>query len=79
VTLRPAQDGVPGALASILAAVTELAQSGTWSRVKACRNPPCHVGFYDTTRNESATYHSPRCRSMVSMRTYRERKKAGLE
>jgi predicted RNA-binding Zn ribbon-like protein len=75
-SLRPAQDGVPGAFTAVLAAIAEVAQTGAWARVKACRNPPCRFAFFDTTRNASATYHSAQCRSMVSMRAYRERRKA---
>ena len=75
VTLRAGQTGVPGLLATVLAGITELAQSGAWSRVKACRNPPCHFGFFDRTRNTSAGFCSPGCASQASMRAYRQRKK----
>jgi predicted RNA-binding Zn ribbon-like protein len=74
-TLRASQTGVPGVLASVLAGITELAQSGAWSRVKACRNQPCHFGFFDRTRNSSAAFCSPGCASQASMRAYRQRKK----
>ncbi|WP_231496500.1 CGNR zinc finger domain-containing protein [Rhodococcus sp. UNC363MFTsu5.1] len=67
--------GVPGALGTILAAVTEVAQSGDWTRIKACCNPPCHFGFVDRTRNRAARYCSPGCGSQVSMRAYRQRQK----
>lgn len=76
VSLKSAQAGVPGILGSVLAGVTELAQSGAWSRVKACRNEPCHFGFFDRTRNGSAVYCSSGCNSQASMRAYRERKKS---
>lgn len=75
VRLRPAGESAIGVYAAILGAVSELALAGTWGRVKACRNPRCHEGFYDTTKNGSALYHAPGCRSQVSMRAYRERKK----
>lgn len=75
VRLMPAQAGVPGAFGSLLAAVTDLARQGTWTRLKACRNPPCHLGFYDRTRNSSAVYCSPRrCGAQVAMRSYRSRR-----
>jgi predicted RNA-binding Zn ribbon-like protein len=75
------QAGVPGVFGTVLAGVTELAQSGAWGRVKACRNPPCHFGFFDRTRNGSAVYCSSTCNSQASMRAYRRRKKdlAALE
>ncbi|MBO0877392.1 MAG: ABATE domain-containing protein [Pseudonocardia sp.] len=74
-TLRASQSGVPGVLASVLAGITELALSGAWSRVKACRNQPCHFGFFDRTRNSSAAFCGPGCASQASMRAYRQRKK----
>jgi predicted RNA-binding Zn ribbon-like protein len=74
---RPAQPGVPGAFGRILSASAELAVRGTWLRIKACRNPPCHLGFYDRTRNASAAYCNPRrCGTQVAMRAYRARKDA---
>ncbi|WP_449066404.1 CGNR zinc finger domain-containing protein [Planomonospora algeriensis] len=77
VRLVPAQEGVPGAFGGLLAAVAELARNGTWARLKACRNPPCHLGFYDRTRNCSAAYCSPRrCGAQVAMRSYRSRRAA---
>ncbi|MGK8556129.1 CGNR zinc finger domain-containing protein [Nocardia gipuzkoensis] len=80
VTMENAQliagaTGVPGALGTILAAVTEAAHSGDWMRIKACCNPPCHFGFVDRTRNRAARYCSPGCGSQVSMRAYRQRQK----
>ncbi|MEU3012145.1 CGNR zinc finger domain-containing protein [Nocardia asteroides] len=73
--LRTGSTGVPGALGAVLAAVTEVAQSGDWIRVKACCNPPCHFGFLDRTRNRAARYCSPGCGSQVSMRALRLRRK----
>ncbi|MEU1425135.1 CGNR zinc finger domain-containing protein [Kitasatospora sp. NPDC005751] len=75
VQLLPTGDGVPGALAHVLAAASDVALRGAWMRLKACRNPPCHLGFYDRSRNSSAAYCSPnRCGAQVAMRTYRTRK-----
>ncbi|MFB9879960.1 CGNR zinc finger domain-containing protein [Planobispora siamensis] len=80
VRLLPAQAGVAGAFGALLAAVADLAGKGTWTRVKACRNPPCHLGFYDRTRNCSAAYCSPRrCGAQVAMRSYRSRRAGGTE
>lgn len=77
-SFRPAQPGVPGALASILSAAAELAVGGTWPRVKACRNHVCQMGFYDRSRNSSAACCSPdRCGAQVAMRAYRARRGTG--
>ncbi|UFS96100.1 CGNR zinc finger domain-containing protein [Nocardia huaxiensis] len=80
VTAQDAQlfagsSGVPGVLGSVLAAVTETAQRGDWTRIKACCNPPCHFGFIDRTRNRAARFCSPGCGSQVSMRALRQRRK----
>ena len=75
VRLASAQTGVLAAFGSVLAAAAEFAQSGDWGRIKACRNPPCHFGFFDRTRNSSAGFCSPGCRSQASMRAYRARRR----
>lgn len=69
------QTGIPRVFGTILAAVTDFARQGNWSRLKACRNPSCHLGFFDRTRNSSALYCSSGCNSQVSMRAYRQRQK----
>jgi predicted RNA-binding Zn ribbon-like protein len=74
--LRAAQDGVPGALAAVLAAVAELSLAGRWPRMKACRNQPCHFAFADRTRDMSATFCSPQCAGQATMRNYRARQRA---
>ncbi|MGI3779228.1 MAG: CGNR zinc finger domain-containing protein [Janthinobacterium lividum] len=76
VRLAPAQGGFPGAVGSVLAAMTDLALTGTWSRLKACRNQPCHMAFFDRSRNTSGAYCSPGCSSQVAMRAYRQRRAA---
>jgi predicted RNA-binding Zn ribbon-like protein len=73
--LTSAQTGIPRVFGTILATVTEFARLGNWSRLKACRNPVCHLGFFDRTRNSSALYCSSGCSSQVSMRAYRQRRK----
>jgi predicted RNA-binding Zn ribbon-like protein len=74
--LWPLQDGLPGVLGRVLACIAELSLAGQWSRLKACRNPPCHFAFFDKTRNTSAGYCSPQCASQSSMRAYRQRQRA---
>ena len=74
--LLPLHGGLPGTLARVLGAASELAFAGDWSRLKACRNEPCHFAFADRTRNTSAAYCSPQCASQASMRAYRARQKA---
>lgn len=75
VELASPQAGVEGVFGTVLAAVTTFAQSSDWGRIKACRNPPCHFGFFDRTRNGGGLYCSPGCGSQVSMRNYRQRRR----
>ncbi|OJF10378.1 CGNR zinc finger domain-containing protein [Couchioplanes caeruleus] len=74
--LTSEQAGVPRALGMILAAITETAATDKWGRLKACRNPPCHIGFFDRTRNASGAYCSSGCGSQVSMRALRRRRQS---
>ncbi|MFJ5831486.1 CGNR zinc finger domain-containing protein [Streptomyces sp. NPDC093089] len=77
VELASPQTGVPRVFGTVLAAVTTFAQSGDWRRIKACRNPPCHFGFFDRTRNGAGLYCSTGCGSQVSMRKHRQRQRRG--
>ncbi|MFD7027258.1 CGNR zinc finger domain-containing protein [Streptomyces sp. NPDC059917] len=79
VELTSPQAGVERVFGTVLAAVTTFAQSGDWGRIKACRNPPCHFGFFDRTRNGGGLYCSPGCGSQVSMRNYRQRQRQGSQ
>ncbi|WP_439678540.1 CGNR zinc finger domain-containing protein [Embleya sp. MST-111070] len=77
VELASPQAGVPRVFGTVLAAVTTFAQSSDWGRIKACRNPPCHFGFLDRTRNGRGLYCTPGCGSQVSMRKHRRRLGSG--
>lgn len=72
-TFVPSQSGVPGAFGALFAAAADLAARGGWSRLKVCKNPSCHAGFFDKTRNSSGLYCSTTCGSQMSMRAYRSR------
>ena len=72
-SVTPVGGGLPGVLAHVLGAATEIALSGQWPRMKACRNEPCHTAFVDRSKNTSGAYCSPQCASQASMRAYRAR------
>jgi predicted RNA-binding Zn ribbon-like protein len=76
IRLRAARSGLAGAFGQVLASIAALSLSGEWSRVKACRNEPCHRAFIDHSRNTSAVYCGPQCGSQVSMRAHRARRRA---
>lgn len=69
----PAQSGVLGAFAGLLAAASDLAARGAWPRMKICKNPTCYSGFFDRTRNTSGLYCSTACSSQAAQRAYRNR------
>jgi predicted RNA-binding Zn ribbon-like protein len=75
VTVAAESRGVPGVLGGVLAAITELGLSGEWDRVKACCNPPCHLGFVDRTRNRAGRFCSSTCGSQASVRAHRARQR----
>ncbi|MGI3783979.1 MAG: CGNR zinc finger domain-containing protein [Janthinobacterium lividum] len=75
VRLVPAGAGLNGVVGELFAALTGIALSDAWSRIKACRNEPCHFAFFDRSRNTSALYCSAACGTQVAMRTYRRRQR----
>jgi len=79
-TLEPDIAGVDGALARLVGIVFTAMTSGTWARLKACRNERCQKAFYDTSRNRSGAWCSmARCGSRLKARAYRHRRAAHLE
>jgi predicted RNA-binding Zn ribbon-like protein len=46
------------ALATLLAVVADAVAAGTWTRLKACREPSCRWAFYDHSRNRRRTWCS---------------------
>ncbi|WP_250907209.1 CGNR zinc finger domain-containing protein [Nonomuraea sp. NEAU-A123] len=49
---------VDAALAGLLAVVAEAMAAGTWTRLKACREPSCRWAYYDYSRNRRRTWCS---------------------
>lgn len=69
--LVPQAPGVDGALAAILAVVTEAIFDGTWSRFKACRQHDCQWAFYDHSRNAAGVWCSMQvCGGRAKQRAY---------
>lgn len=75
VRLVPAQDGVLGGFGALFAAAADLAARGGWARLKMCKDPSCHTGFFDKTRNSSGLYCSTACSTRTAARAYRSRTK----
>jgi predicted RNA-binding Zn ribbon-like protein len=52
-------------------------QHELWPRLKACRNPPCSVVFYDSSKNQSRVWHNTAvCGNLVNLRAARARQRA---
>jgi predicted RNA-binding Zn ribbon-like protein len=72
--LVPDARGVNGALGRLLAIVHDAIAQGTWTRLKACREPDCEWAFYDHTKNHSGAWCSMEgCGNRAKARAYRER------
>jgi predicted RNA-binding Zn ribbon-like protein len=77
--LQPAADGVDGALGRLLAIVDRAIADGTWTRLKACREPTCEWAFYDYTKNRSRTWCTMEvCGNRAKARAYRQRRTAAV-
>jgi predicted RNA-binding Zn ribbon-like protein len=76
VALAPARGGIDGAVARVLAAIAAASISGTWRRLKACRDDTCRWAFYDSSRNASSAWCSMAvCGNRAKARRHRERKR----
>ena len=52
-------------------------QHELWPRLKACRNPPCSVVFFDSSKNQSRVWHNTSvCGNLVNLRAARARQRA---
>jgi predicted RNA-binding Zn ribbon-like protein len=73
--LEPQADGVAGALGRLLVIVQVAIASGTWERLKACRDESCEWAFYDHTKNRSGAWCTMDvCGNRAKARAYRERR-----
>lgn len=76
-SVQPSAGGVDGALGRLLATVQAASADGSWSRLKACREPSCEWAFYDYTKNRSGAWCTMEvCGNRAKARAYRERRAA---
>lgn len=74
VRLRPAGNGLPAALAHIVATVAEASALGTWTRTKVCAAETCRWAFVDSSKNRSRRWCAMGvCGNRQKTRAYRER------
>ncbi|MEO3876369.1 CGNR zinc finger domain-containing protein [Nonomuraea sp. B12E4] len=70
---------VEAALARLLAVVAEAVAEGTWTRLKACREPSCRWAYYDHSRNRRRTWCSMDiCGNRAKARASHHRKSTAL-
>jgi predicted RNA-binding Zn ribbon-like protein len=75
--LRPGEEGVRGALATLLAGIAVARANGTWERLKACSADDCQWAFYDRSKNRSGRWCSMRtCGNRTKTRAYRTRRRS---
>jgi predicted RNA-binding Zn ribbon-like protein len=78
-SVQPAAGGVDGALGRLLTIVHGAIADGSWSRLKACRDPTCEWAFYDYTKNRSGAWCTMEvCGNRAKARAYRERHTASV-
>jgi predicted RNA-binding Zn ribbon-like protein len=77
--LRPADDGVRGALSGLVVAVADSVADGSWPRLKLCRAADCQWAFHDLSKNHSRAWCAMGvCGNRRKTRAYRARRRATL-
>jgi predicted RNA-binding Zn ribbon-like protein len=74
--LRPAAEGVRGALAGLMVAVAAAGADGGWPRLKICASDECQWAFFDASKNQSRTWCEWGCGNRAKTRSYRARRRA---
>ncbi|MFF7190686.1 CGNR zinc finger domain-containing protein [Streptomyces sp. NPDC008222] len=77
VRLEPRGTGWRRVAALALIEVFLAQQTGTWPRLKMCRNDRCGTMFFDRSRNNSGVWHNVKiCGNAANLRAYRARQRA---
>lgn len=73
----PLGDGWTWLSSALWGEITIAQATGSWSRLKQCRNPLCRSAFYDRSKNNSAVWHDVKvCGNAVNLRNSRARRRA---
>ena len=71
-TLRPAGEGLSGALGILMADIAMAVADGTWVRLKTCASDTCRWAYWDASKNRSGTWCSMAvCGNRMKGRRYR--------
>ena len=75
VDLRPGDGTGAGGLATLLLIIRDAQRDGTWSRLKACRNPDCRWAYYDRSHaGRGAWCDMAVCGNRIKNRNLRSRR-----
>jgi len=76
LALSPEGGGWFQVAGTVLADILVAQEHELWPRLKACRNPPCSVVFYDSSKNQSRVWHNTSdCGNLVNLRAARARQR----
>ncbi|MFF0014929.1 CGNR zinc finger domain-containing protein [Streptomyces sp. NPDC005374] len=76
-SVAPRGKDVGWVAAAVLNEITNAQLTGTWRRLKMCRNRVCSVAFYDGTNPNNGVWHDVRiCGNAVNLRASRARRAA---
>lgn len=74
--LQPANGGVEGAIARLLAMVFDAMRDGAFVRLKRCPGDGCPQTFYDASRNRTGTWCAMAvCGNRTKVRSYQRRRR----
>ena len=77
LVLSAGDDGWRRVSATLFGDILLAQEHDLWPRLKACRNPPCSVVFYDSSKNQSRVWHNTAvCGNLVNLRAARARQRA---
>ena len=76
LALAPDGEGWRQVAGTVLADILAGQEHELWPRLKACRNQPCSVVFYDSSKNQSRVWHNTSdCGNLVNLRAARARQR----
>jgi len=76
LALSPEGEGWRQVAGTVLGDILVAQEHELWARLKACRNPPCSVVFYDSSKNQSRVWHNTSdCGNLVNLRAARARQR----
>ena len=76
LSLVPEGEGWHQVAGTVLGDILVAQEHELWPRLKACRNPPCSVVFYDSSKNQSRVWHNTSdCGNLVNLRAARARQR----